>query len=221
MEDKNVFEDTVKTLTNDAISLQKKFHKLQESNDIRASIDVLRLLKDTLLLIREYDWKLMYSESESNGHKEVAVWEENGCGNIKNHKIWKICDEADLFYNRWIEEFEKYILQRRSNIEILYRNYDFRGSGKSYAITKLCDKYNGVIIVKDKLSQALGVKNNCNMYRLNAPIIRYSDSYSQQLKDKIFFVDETSGLSEEELNKLCESHVTIGFFNTDLSELIE
>jgi len=56
------------------------------------------------------------------------------------------------------------------------------------------------------------------MYRLNAPITRYSDSFSQQLNDKIFFIDEPYGLSEEELNKLCESHVIIGFFNTDLSE---
>ena len=62
MENKNVFEETVKTLTNDAMSLQQKFHKLQESGDIRASIDCLRLLKDTLSLIKEYDWHLEYSE---------------------------------------------------------------------------------------------------------------------------------------------------------------
>lgn len=90
MENKNVFEETVKTLTDDAMSLQQKFHKLQESGDIRASIDCLRLLKDTLSLIKEYDWHLEYSEYEIDGHKEIAVWEQNHSGEIRNYKKWEI-----------------------------------------------------------------------------------------------------------------------------------
>lgn len=90
MENKNLFEETVKTLTDDAMSLQQKFHKLQESGDIRASIDCLRLLKDTLSLIKEYDWHLEYSEYKTDGHKEIAVWEQNHSGEIRNHKKWNV-----------------------------------------------------------------------------------------------------------------------------------
>ena len=90
MENKNVFEETVKTLTNDAMSLQQKFHKLQESGDIRASIDCLRLLKDTLSLIKEYDWHLEYSEYETDGHNEIAIWEQNHVGEIRNHKKFEV-----------------------------------------------------------------------------------------------------------------------------------
>ncbi|MBQ4523340.1 MAG: hypothetical protein IJA10_10375 [Lachnospiraceae bacterium] len=90
MENKNVFNKTVETLTKDAKSLTEKFHKLQETGDIRASIDCLRLLKDTLSLIKEYDWRLMYSEYETDGKKQVSVWEQNHCGDIRNHKIWNV-----------------------------------------------------------------------------------------------------------------------------------
>ena len=50
------------------------------------TIDTLRLLKDTLSLIKEYDWHLEYSEYETDGHNEVAVWEQNHSGEIRNHK---------------------------------------------------------------------------------------------------------------------------------------
>ena len=93
MENKNVFEEVVKTLKEDSLSLQKKFHTLQEKNDIKGSIDCLRLLKDTLSLIRDYDWELKYSEYETDGHKEVAVWEQNHCGDIRGYKRWIVESE--------------------------------------------------------------------------------------------------------------------------------
>ena len=96
MKNKNVFEEVVKTLKEDSLSLQKRFHALQEKNDIKGSIDCLRLLKDTLSLIRDYDWELKYSEYETDGYKEVAVWEQNHCGDIRGYKKWIVESE-----NQW------------------------------------------------------------------------------------------------------------------------
>ena len=89
----NIFEQTVKTLTKDAVLLQEKFHKLQEADNIKCSIDTLRLLKDTLNLIKEYDWQVKYSEYRTEGHKEVAVWEQNHSGEIRNHKKWIVYEK--------------------------------------------------------------------------------------------------------------------------------
>lgn len=93
----NCFDDIVSSLKQDAIDLQNKFSTLKNDiNDIKPKIDILRLLKDTLNLIKEYDWKLMYSEYEARQnpnedfHKEVTVWEQNSEGNIRNHKVWKV-----------------------------------------------------------------------------------------------------------------------------------
>lgn len=90
MNNKNVFDGTVKELIEEAKFLT---NKLRSSNDSKVKLDATRLLKDTLSLIKEYDWKLMYSEYETDGHKEVAVWEQNYDGRIRNHKTWVVHKE--------------------------------------------------------------------------------------------------------------------------------
>ena len=93
----NCFDDIVSSLKQDAIDLQNKFSTLKNDiNDIKPKIDILRLLKDTLSLIKEYDWKLMYSEYKTlqipneDCHKEIAIWEQNSEGNIRNHIVWEV-----------------------------------------------------------------------------------------------------------------------------------
>lgn len=91
----NCFNEIISSLKQDAIDLQKKFTASKNDNDVRARIDILRLLKDTLSLIKDYDWKLMYSEYETKGieensHKEIAIWEQNSEGNIRNHIVWEV-----------------------------------------------------------------------------------------------------------------------------------
>ena len=83
---KNIFDETVDTLIKDAKILTKKYHDFLNGGKAREAIDILRLLKDTLSLIKEYDWHLEYSEYETDGHNEVAVWEQNHSGEIRNHK---------------------------------------------------------------------------------------------------------------------------------------
>ena len=87
---KNIFDETVDTLTNDVKVLTEKYHDFLNNGEHREAIDTLRLLKDTLSLIKEYDWHLEYSEYETDGHNEVAVWEQNHSGEIRNHKKWTI-----------------------------------------------------------------------------------------------------------------------------------
>lgn len=103
-ENKNVFEETVETLTNDVLSLQQKFHRAQEKGDIQACINCLRLLKDTLSLIKEYDWELKYSEYKTDRHKEVAVWEQNHSGEIRNHKKWTITESSVPMYIDFLKD---------------------------------------------------------------------------------------------------------------------
>lgn len=89
---KNIFDETVDTLIKDAKILTKKYHDFLNGGKAREAIDILRLLKDTLSLIKEYDWHLEYSEYETDGHNEVAVWEQNYSGEIRNKKSWFVCE---------------------------------------------------------------------------------------------------------------------------------
>lgn len=205
----NIFNETVRTLTDDAISLQKKFHKMQDNNDIRGSIDCLRLLKDCLSLIKEYDWHLEYSEYKTDGKKQIAVWEQNHCGDIRNHKIWDVANLSDINENKWYFMFNDAISSGQSLISkngSLYRN-----SGKSYALAKLCNEYNGIVVYKkgysvygiDNVDKYLGIVNIFAPYKKGIIEVAY--------EDRIIFIDENSGLSDEEIEELKKDHIVIGF----------
>ena len=95
---KNIFDETVETLIKDAKTLTERYNRYvsaeADPNNCayrnKMTIDTLRLLKDTLSLIKEYDWHLEYSEYETDNHKEIAVWEQNHSGEIRNHKKWTV-----------------------------------------------------------------------------------------------------------------------------------
>ena len=95
---KNIFDETVDTLIKDAKALTERYNKYVSAEADpdncafrnKMTIDTLRLLKDTLSLIKEYDWHLEYSEYETDGHNEITVWEQNHSGEIRNYKKWTI-----------------------------------------------------------------------------------------------------------------------------------
>lgn len=209
-ENKNVFEETVKTLTQDAVSLQQRFHSLQEKNDFRGALDAMRLLKDTLSLIKEYDWELKYSEYQTDGHNEVAVWEQNHFGEIRNHKKWIVDEPTNIDTNKWYEMFEDYIASGESCI---VDNGDLhRNTGKSYTLAKLCNEYNGIVVYKNQFScrgieqsdKEMGIVNTYVPYRRNLMNLR-------QYRDKIVFIDEGHGLFEDEIKELDKNNIVIGF----------
>lgn len=210
MDSKNVFEETVKTLTQDAMSLQQKFHKLQESNDIRASIDCLRLLKDTLSLIKEYDWHLEYSEYKTDGQKQIAVWEQNHCGEIRNHKFFDIVNHSDKYENKWYFLFGEAISSGQSLI--LQDGYLHRNTGKSYALAKLCNKYNGIVVYK-RNGATVSIENKDKELNIVNTFVCYERVRLnlKQYEDKIIFIDEGSGLSDEEIDELKKKHIVVGF----------
>jgi len=208
MENKNVFEETVVTLIEDAKKLQAKFSKCQENNNFTEAISCMRLLKDTLSLIKEYDWELKYLELETTTGKQIKIWEQNHCGEIRNLKEYSIPD-SEYRENVWIEKFDSYIAKHQSYI-CTYGG-ECRGSGKSYAITLMCNKYNGVVVCENT-NGVYGIKNNCKQFGFNIPFYKYRDVLSlRQLRDKIIFIDENSGLNGEQLDKLKENHIVIGF----------
>lgn len=218
MENKNVFEETVKTLTNDAMSLQQKFHKLQESGDIRASIDCLRLLKDTLSLIKEYDWHLEYSEYETDGHKEVSVWEQNHAGEIRNHKRWNVPNKKNDMKNKWEDLLRVFIENKQSMLYELSYDKDaqkeHRGTGKSTAIEKLAIEYDLPIFTSKFKSQNYNKNMSLRQFRdkSSRAYATYNDFRATCYDSKIVLVDE--GFVDSNLfDDLMENHkyILIGF----------
>lgn len=206
----NIFNETVKTLTEDAMSLQQKFHKLQEDNNIKGSIDCLRLLKDTLSLIKEYDWHLEYSEYKTDGRKQISVWEQNHCGEIKNHKIWNIDTSTYDDKNRWYFMFEEAISSGQSFLSA--NGYLYRNSGKSYALAKLCNEYEGIVVYKNANS-VHGIENKDKELDITNMFVPYKRGQmnTRQYAGKVVFIDEGSGLSDDDIGELKKSHIVVGF----------
>lgn len=206
----NIFNETVKMLTEDAMSLQQKFYKLQEENNIKGSIDCLRLLKDTLSLIREYDWHLEYSEYKADGKKQVAVWEQNHCGDIKNHKIWNIDTSTYDDKNRWYFMFKEVISSGQSYLSA--NGYLYRNSGKSYALAKLCNEYSGIVVYKN-INSVCGIENRDKELSITNMFVPYKRGQMnlKQYNGKIIFIDEGSGLSKEDIGELKKNHIVVGF----------
>lgn len=104
------YGNIVENLKLEAKHLNDKLLYCRNKDDMNGYIATLRSLKDTLDLIKKYDWQLMYSEygverikpdetllddlikkhknEESRFLTEIAVWEQNHEGQIRNHKIW-------------------------------------------------------------------------------------------------------------------------------------
>lgn len=107
---KNIFDETVDTLIKDAKALTERYNKYVSTeadpdNCVfrnKMTIDTLRLLKDTLSLIKEYDWHLEYSENDG----KISIWEQNHFGEIRNKKEWFIKGYYGEF---WYRTFLYYI----------------------------------------------------------------------------------------------------------------
>lgn len=86
-------ENLVKFLENDIFKIQGKMEKALEMGDFGTYRNLMKSLSDAIDLIRKNEWKLMYTKYETDGHKEVTVWEQNHEGEIRNHKRWIVAEE--------------------------------------------------------------------------------------------------------------------------------
>jgi len=95
----NFYDGIVSNLKQEAKHLNERLTKFRNNSDMNGYIATLKSLRETLDLIKKYDWQLMYSEYGVVDDKddsilksyitEIAVWEQNNEGNIKNYKVWK------------------------------------------------------------------------------------------------------------------------------------
>lgn len=59
-------------------------------NDPNKTLNEIKVVKEIFALLDTYDWKLMHSEYATENSNQVAIWEQNGDGQIRNHKVFNI-----------------------------------------------------------------------------------------------------------------------------------
>ena len=95
-------QEMVKRLKEDCkMLIEKKIPKALDNaiddRGVGTYRNLTRALAENIRLIEEYDWQLMYSEYSTttrDAKKQVAIWEQNSDGEIRNHKVWNVVDES-------------------------------------------------------------------------------------------------------------------------------
>lgn len=65
-------------------------------SDPSKTFNEIKMVKEILNLLDMYDWKTMHSTYHTGDVKQVAIWEQNGDGLIRNHKVWNVVDVQDV-----------------------------------------------------------------------------------------------------------------------------
>lgn len=98
---KFIFESqsSIETIV-DKLKMRLDHFREYANSDENKAFNEIKMVKEILNLIEMYDWKLMYSnygttDNEGNFIKQVAVWEQNGEGLIRKHKVWNVVDVVD------------------------------------------------------------------------------------------------------------------------------
>ena len=90
MKDKSFIEQRIDNLKEEAKMLDESISKTRDRGDFGTYRNLIKAYSDILLLIDRYDWQQKYSEYTTDEEKQIAVWEQNSDGNIRDHKVWTV-----------------------------------------------------------------------------------------------------------------------------------
>ena len=91
----NFYEGIVESLKKEAKKLNDRLTKLSDGGNVNNDyVATVKCLRETLELIKKYDWQLMYSEykivKDGKNVPCISIWEQNQEGNVRNNKTWVI-----------------------------------------------------------------------------------------------------------------------------------
>lgn len=145
--------------------------------------------------------------SDING--EISVWEQNHSGETRKKRKWftnGYCGEI------WYRTFSYYIQNNKNYLADKTLSRAMRGSGKSESLSKLCNMYNG-IVVYNMASGFRGIRNRDDELGYANSFVKYEEFINNidKYKNRIVFLDECHGLDCDEIDKIKENNLVIGF----------
>lgn len=92
--DKSFIEKRISNLKKEAELLDNKIAAMNTREDFGTYKNLIQVYSEILRLIERYDWELKYSEYTTGYDRQVAIWEQNGDENIRNHKVWNVVPDV-------------------------------------------------------------------------------------------------------------------------------
>ena len=135
-------QELVKRLKEDCEVLMKNkipkaLENISDDKGVNTYRNLTKALAENIKVIDEYDWKLMYSEYSTGkkAKKQVAVWEQNNDGEIRNHKVWdvKVAENISKFSNCFKDNIELTPIQKEL-IAMKSGKSCLRGEGSTFGV---------------------------------------------------------------------------------------
>lgn len=109
-------DEIIAKLKENAKTLSKQIESKINSGDIGTVKNLTQALGNTLKIIEEYEYKLMfskYSTTDEKGRKEnrVSVWEQNAEGDIRNHQSFRVVDDYKNGFEKGLEVGKEITIQ--------------------------------------------------------------------------------------------------------------
>lgn len=187
MKEMNFNEQVVETLKNEEKMLRDKMHNELHNGNYSMYKQLINAYSEIIKLIKRYDWEFRYSEyltqvDSEHYQKQVAIWEQNDDGQIRNHKVWNVEENASTNSN------EK---------EILYLDVDYKKEQSRYDLTILHknEKYG---IIGENLSKALNNLLEELHINKNIKIMIDSNGFGRIFYDEL----KENGYNVERLNNV-------------------
>lgn len=218
----NIKEQLVKRLKDDCdilinVKIPKALENISDEKGVNTYRNLTKALSDNIRLIEEYDWNMMYDECETDKGKHVSVWEQNGRGEIRNHKL--LCGyglTADIIngdINNTKSQFERNVTNLISSYSgderiIIPTSEALRGFGKTTFLIKQAIKNDGIYVCcsqtqannANHISKELfgKVVNTIYFKTIKDVCILNGEKFTQ---DKTLYIDEGVDLSRIDLEK--------------------
>lgn len=206
--------ECVSFINKDIEGIKNNIIKALDEGNASAHDRWLKNLREALSVKKEYDWQLMYSVCETDGHKEIAIWEQDSECNIRGKITWKVKDDASILHEqhcksdnykyecdmkkRKLEDFESdfYDMLESDSKFLLDTSLYPRGCGKTTEL-KVLLKLNDTVVILVPSANIQGYKNIINGNEFNNRCIVVNS------------LDNLRGLRLHDKNVVCEEGFSI------------
>ena len=211
---KGSLSECVSFINKDIEGIKNNIIKALDEGNASAHDRWLKNLREALSVKKEYDWQLMYSVYETDGHKEIAIWEQDSECNIRGKITWKVKDDASILHEqhcksdnykyecdmkkRKLEDFESdfYDMLESDSKFLLDTSLYPRGCGKTTEL-KVLLKLNDTVVILVPSANIQGYKNIINGNEFNNRCIVVNS------------LDNLRGLRLHDKNVVCEEGFSI------------
>ena len=223
----------VERLKNDyEVMLNEKLPRVLDSIETKGDgtyRNLINSLGNMMKLIEEHDWQLRYSKYKTINDKgeevcQVAVWEQNSDGEIKNHQFWNVEDDKNKqnnYYDIWKRNMERLNSEDGNEKRIIPTSAAIRGVGKTTFLLEQTIKHDGIYVSPNRQMNSYAMqiaRDKFGVIPTSAHPTSKTDSMTRSKinsfnRDRKLFIDE--GVDLDKIDLTNTDYVAFKYIKTE------